>query len=71
MADRPGGVATAVVARMNLTALAGCAARSPPSAASSGSAGPVAEAGAWVAAVTREGQELRFTHRHGHASLLP
>jgi hypothetical protein len=24
-----------------------------------------------VAAVTREGQELRFTHRHHPASLLP
>jgi hypothetical protein len=35
------------------------------------SAGPVAEAGTWVAAVTREGQELRFTDRHRHASLLP
>jgi hypothetical protein len=29
-----------------------------------------AEAGTWVAAVTRDGQELRFTQRHGHASLL-
>jgi hypothetical protein len=33
--------------------------------------GPVAEAGAWVAAVTREGQELRFTRRRHPASLLP
>jgi hypothetical protein len=24
----------------------------------------------WGAAVTRQGQELRFTGRHGHASLL-
>jgi hypothetical protein len=33
--------------------------------------GARAEAGTWVAAVTREGQELRFTHRHHPASLLP